>query len=637
MSRADEKTAARLQIGDLLLDTEQRLLFRGAERIRLPKLSYALLLCLVRRAPGIVSNEELLQEVWGDVVVGEETVKRRVSVLRQALGDDSEDPTYIEANRGVGYRLIPAVIPAVDDVRSRNRPRPWYFMLIAAALLIAASVLFYPNLIPQGSDESPVTGNMPSIAVLAFENFSPDPDDAYFAEGVSEEILQILAQIDGLRVASRTSAFSFRDSGLRISEIARELGVDYVLEGSVRKQRNDVRITAQLIDARSDAHLWSESYQHELADIFAVQQEIAHSIARTLPELLGVSRIDEYELTTNLQAYELFLRGRQLFHERGPALDKAIERLRAATELDPQFAEAWTYLGATAQIEWGYDTATPLDVANTIADAASRRALELDPEQGLALAVRAEMAADRGNWIEAFDLHGQAVNVAPNDSTVRMWFGQINYLFGYLDDARSELEAAHEVDPFVGIINGALGLTHLAAGDTSIADRYFERAEELGWEHHAESKVNYQLLTGEPEAAVAYYRTFFTRTDDPEWLASWKKVAAAWRDSDAAGALVSSGDELRGPRNFTRLTLLLMLDEKDAFFADLAEIVPADPRWRYRMRPVWLQGNRGYVEDPRFLKIMEGAGVTDLWKRDGYPDGCQLARQRLDCSERWPR
>ena len=166
------------------------------------------------------------------------------------------------------------------------------------------------------SQESQAGVGVGSIAVLAFTNMSPDPENAYFAEGISEEILNILADIEELHVASRTSAFSFRGSNTPIPEIAEALDVAHVLEGSVRKQGNRVRITAQLIRADTDGHVWSETFDRELVDIFEVQEEIAQSITDALGEVLGTRQVSVTAPTSDLDAYERFLRGRARFHQR---------------------------------------------------------------------------------------------------------------------------------------------------------------------------------------------------------------------------------------------------------------------------------------------------------------------------------
>jgi TolB-like protein len=231
--------------------------------------------------------------------------------------------------------------------------------LIGVAIVIALVVwqkLDAPNRPqPEVAQKITVTESAPSVAVLAFENMSPDPANEFFAEGISEEILNVLAGIDGLKVASRTSAFSFANSDAPIPEIARKLSVNHVLEGSVRKQGMRVRITAQLIDASNDRHLWSDTYDRELDDIFVVQEEIAQAISEALLGALGMEQVSVDASTNDLVAYELFLSGRRSFYRRGTEeLERSIVDLSAAVARDPEFADAWSFRAAAQHTSTGY-------------------------------------------------------------------------------------------------------------------------------------------------------------------------------------------------------------------------------------------------------------------------------------------
>jgi TolB-like protein len=239
--------------------------------------------------------------------------------------------------------------------------------------------------VPTTADPAAATGPAPeSIAVLPFVNMSSDPEQEYFADGISEELLNLLAQIPDLQVTSRSSAFSFKDKDLEIPEIATQLNVAHVLEGSVRKSGEQVRITAQLIDARSDKHLWSKSWDRTLDDIFAVQDEIAAEVAEQLQvELLGVKPVVR---SVDPEAYALFLQARQLayqFTEEG--LDRSNELYRAALEIDPDYAAAWAGLSANYGNQAAYGLG-PLEESNRLAREAANRALEINPEFAPALA-----------------------------------------------------------------------------------------------------------------------------------------------------------------------------------------------------------------------------------------------------------
>ena len=228
----------RYRFGDLTLDEGRRRVSRGRTTIELGKLTYEMLRVLVKAAPNVLTHDEFAEGVWASRLVTPETVTQRVKLLRDALGDDARSPRYIGLVRGQGYRLLPHV--RVMDAVEHGRQ---------------------------------------FVAVLPFENLSRDPEDGYFAVGVHEEILTQLARVPDLQVLARTSVRWYEDVRRPITEIAAELGVGSVMEGSIRYEENRVRITAQLIDGASGAHLWAESFEHERSDSFAIQDDVADRIS----------------------------------------------------------------------------------------------------------------------------------------------------------------------------------------------------------------------------------------------------------------------------------------------------------------------------------------------------------------------
>jgi len=496
----------------------------------------------------------------------------------------------------------------------------------------------------QTSPAAPTAPQYPpnSIAVLAFVNMSSDPEQEYFSDGISEELLNVLAGVPGLQVISRSSAFSFKGKDMKIADIARELNVALVLEGSVRKAGNQVRITAQLIEAETDMHLWSNSYDRELSDIFTVQEEIAQSIVTAMQGVLGIRTVNIDRPTEDLEAYQLFLLGRQLFYKRIGTLDAAIATLQTAVDRDPAFVEAWAFLAAAGTVAPGYKTAISTENAIKIAEEASSRALELDPNMGLAIAVQAELASDVYRDLDkAFKLHHRAVNADPNDSTVRQWVGQFSFNFGYLSDALIHLERAYEFDPLVGIINGVLGMVYLTAGQEALAPPLLAKAEELGWKSHSAVLAAHLMLSAAHESAIAHLAIDYADDKDPDVLRTSYLLAEVDRDGDPAslGALLAHLDAHPMPGRNLGLYSLLALELKDQFFEHFSRRVAETPRWRYLMRIIWLPVYHTYVEDPRFFAIMKEASTVTLWEQRGYPDGCvrvnDPAGDHLDCTERY--
>ncbi len=273
-----------------------------------------------------------------------------------------------------------------------------------------------------GDDKTPLQEDAPpsdpSIAVLPFTDMSPEQDQGYFSDGISEELLNVLVKVKGLKVASRTSSFTYKGSNQSLAEIASELKVDHVLEGSVRKADNRIRITAQLIDASTDRHLWSESFDRELVDIFTIQDEIANAIVGALRTELGIleaSPVIEVKADTdNLDAYELYLKARSLFLAR-EQLEVSISLFEQAVAIDPGFARAWEGLAAVYSVvtSWGIYGRD----WNSLAMDAAQKALAIDPGLSTPWAVMGQLATDNHDYISSMDNLDKAIALDPDNAT----------------------------------------------------------------------------------------------------------------------------------------------------------------------------------------------------------------------------
>jgi len=318
-----------------------------------------------------------------------------------------------------------------------------------------------------------VAEEIPSVAVLPFQNLSADPDSEFFSDGLAEEILNALAQIDGLRVAARTSAFSFKGKVTDIAEIGARLKVATVLEGSVRRAANRVRVTVQLVDVATGFQRWSERYDRQMADIFDVQDEIARAIAEKLKVTLkgGESARLVKRATENLQAYELYLRGRALLIKRGKTVVEATECFQRAVELDPGFAAAWAGL-ADAYTVAGYFSMAPPGQTMPKAFTAARRSIRLDPNlaegycalgAGLLLWERDYAAADR-----AFR---HCIELNPQYTQGRAWHSVFNlqWVQGRMEEGLAEARRAVEGDPLSAYIASILAIALVTTGQTTEA------------------------------------------------------------------------------------------------------------------------------------------------------------------------
>ena len=495
------------------------------------------------------------------------------------------------------------------------------------------------------SDRAPVSVSADaSVAVLAFENMSPDPENAYFAEGISEEILNVLAAVDGLRVASRTSAFSFANSDTPIPEIASQLDVAHVLEGSVRKQGMRVRITAQLIDATTDTHLWSDTYDRDLDDIFAVQEEIAIAISDALMGALGMEQVVVAAPTNDMAAYELFLRGRQQFYARGfDPLESSIADLEAAVARDPEFAEAWSFLAASLRTITGYTKMEAVEAEDfrRRSVVATERALELDPGQALAVAVQGQNTVEIDR-VKALQLLIRAFEMAPDDAGILMWAGDELYTAGaYLDEALPLLERAYRLDPLSGINNGVLGIAYLATGQRELGYQHIRKATELGWPYAIESMVLDLLWRGENAAAIEMARKQWPADDsnltDDDKMA-WEIAYRVLRHevtSDELPELIAGNDFFAGDIGWDVILYRYFGDYDHMFDAWLA----IESNYDFLFRVIYIPGGRTVMEHPRMIEVAEKQKLFPLWESKGYPFGCKRVQDEigdhLSCPN-WP-
>jgi TolB-like protein/DNA-binding winged helix-turn-helix (wHTH) protein/Flp pilus assembly protein TadD len=460
-------------------------------RIRVQQQPLKLLEILLERPGEVVTREELRSRVWSDESFGDfdQAVNIAIGKLRNALGDSAENPRFIETLPKRGYRFIADVSvvdadarpkrpesaagdlpaqerktepgPKVQDaglaVAPQRRLRLALRLIIASALVVSLPIIVVVLFRSRGRAPTGIR----SLAVLPLENLSADASQNYFADGMTDKLITDLAQISALRVISRTSVMVYKGARKPLPQIARELNVDAVVEGTVLRSGDQVRITAQLIEASTDKHLWSQSYEGELRDSLALQNTVARAIAEQIR--INLTPREQAALknvkVVNPQAYESFLKGRYFWNKRtADGLKVALAYFNQAIEEDPKYAEAYSGLADTYALlgDWQYAVMTPKE-AFPKAKAAAIKALELDNTLGEAHNSLA-FVLDGFDW--DFDSAGKefrrAIELNPGYATAHHWYAWHLSLLGRYDEAIPEMRKALNLDPLSLIINADL-------------------------------------------------------------------------------------------------------------------------------------------------------------------------------------
>jgi TolB-like protein/Flp pilus assembly protein TadD len=384
-----------------------------------------------------------------------------------------------------GIRLESEVAP--NQSITRRTGRKIIGITIVLAVLAAGLMLFKIMRSPPSAVATKIAAPVAepienkSIAVLPFDNLSHDPENAYFSEGIQEEILTRLAKIGDFKVVSRTSTEKYKSSPENLREIARQLGVAHILKGSVQKTTDQVRVNVQLINALNDAHLWAETYDRKLTDIFAVESEIAKAVAENLQAKLNgrAEKVLAARPTENPQAHELYLKGRYFWNKRTTQnLEKAIGFFQQAIDLDPNYALAYAGLGDAHSIVPIYAGTPPKDDVPK-ALAAARKAVEIDDSLAEAHTSLANALVMNLPLATAEPEFRRAIELNPNYATAHQWFGECLFGEGRYPEALAELERAHELDPLSLIINASYGMALAGAGRTAEAIDQLHKAIDL--------------------------------------------------------------------------------------------------------------------------------------------------------------
>ena len=454
------QSAAVVHFGPFELDVRSGELRSDGRRQRLQSQPAQLLALLVGQAGELVTREQLRAQLWPDdtFVDFDHGLNNAVNRIREALGDSAVSPRYVETVPRRGYRFVAKiesrVMASPAPEVSQNAPvrletlHRQSFAWIAAVTIIFVFVAATIFVLLRNRAPSPAVG-IQAIAVLPFANLSADPSQEYFVDGVSDQLITDLARVPSLHVISRTSTLQYRGTRKTSQQIAHELGIDALIEGSVIRVGNRVRITAQLIDARRDRHLWAESYDRDLQDVLAVQSRVAIEIAqqvnaRIAPDLRRL----EGRGPVNSAAYDAYLLGRySLTRQNSDAMKQAVVAFEHAIELDPTYASAYSGLADAWSLLANYRGATPQEAFPKSEDAA-RRALQLDSSLADAHAsLGLALHHFEWDWPGAEREYKSAIQSSPSDSVAHLRYAELLSTLNRHDEAVREIARAQELDP----------------------------------------------------------------------------------------------------------------------------------------------------------------------------------------------
>ena len=611
------------------------------------------LVCLALHAGEVVTRDQFVAHVWQGHLVSDEVLSRCISLLRTRLGDNPREPRFIQTVPKIGYRLIAQMaahgqaVPseaagteatfdeaaiAGEAVAVARRPRTAALAAIIVLVVLAGVAVWL--LMPWFVADDPVV-NGSSIVVLPFINQSDDRGNEYFSDGLTEELIDRLARVQGLQVVASTSAFAFKDHREDVRDIAQRLGVIYVLEGTVRKEDDRVRITAKLVEAGRGFRVWSERYDSKLSDIFAVQDQIANGIVAELrPRLAGSAAPERPARPTDVMpAYELLLQGRYHLKRREEApIRRSIELFHQAIELDPGFGDAYRELARSYALLPNYSGENAENMF-ALAAATIERGIVSDPLLAeKAHDVRGFLHLSKWEWIEAEEDFQLAMAVSPNDPTVQQWYSQHLAATGKTQESLQYILEAKKLDVLSPVVNQRLAVAYLWVNENELARQQFELADELGMGARANPDVYAVLLfrQGEYDRArdvLIDLQNLYGMT--AEWV---EPFVAALRNPDARlaarDALDRAAQEHSIPRRLLFGTLIYLGDADAAMeiaFELLADPVDFDVEFLFTQETAQLRRH------PRFGELLAAIGLDRYWDRYGWPAMCERRDHLIEC------
>jgi TolB-like protein len=614
------------------LDLQQRLLTASTDNqpIALPPKAFETLLYFVERRGELLEKTAVMKAVWPNIIVEENSLNQNISVIRRALGESPGEHRFIVTEPGRGYRFV------------------------APVTVVAAAAPRTPAASPVAETAASPAHSAPvkSVAVMPFACFSGDPEKEYFGDGMAEEIIHLLARLPGLKVPARTSSFAYKGRNADVRQIARDLDVATVLEGSVRSAGDRIRVTAQLVDGRSGFHLWSHSFDRKFEDIFRLQDELAGAILRALEvNLVGESPTAALPAppTSSIEAYQLYLQGRALVDRANPeSFLSAIRCFEQAIAIDPTFARAYGDL-SSVQLSFAASTgATPDDLLSA-AERCAQKSLELDPAYAQAYASLGTLSAYRARWLDA-ELHfRKALLLDPMEPAQHSWNGALLApATGRLQAALRSAQESYRLSPATAPSAMVVAAANVYLGRDADVLKYMQLAVDLGMPRSFPPlpflDAAFAMNAGLNAEAARYMRAVLA----PEILeaggaAIVDSIYAAAGAADKQVAIDALQTLRAGPARvamtrpimmmlatnwYTRLGALdLAFEVANTTLDELEEtgvLVGAIHVGAY-----WLPEMRPFRRDPRFQVFVRRLGLMEYWKQFGPPDEGDLKNGEL--------
>lgn len=598
---------------------------RDGETVRIKPKPMAVLVRLSRSAGEAVTRDELFEAVWPGAVISDATLSQCIVELRQAFGETAKEARVIETIPKVGFRLVPevtllddgaagpggALVPPAEREDDPRVAKPGILASIVIMAIFFAVLLYF-----QDDDGGPQKG-FPAVAVLPFVDMSPDQDQGHFADGLTEELINQLAQIDSLAVTGRTSSFQYKGRNQDLREVGATLGVTHVLEGSIRKSADGLRVTAQLIEVEDGFHAWSETFDRPLDDFIQIQEEIATSVATALKIKLNVAPRGSPHGTTSLEAYELALRAME--HHKGEHMEvmrKREEYLLRATEIDPEYAFAWAFLArlyivGNEKSAWNWRDQS---------EAWLSRALELDPDSPWVLESAAYVYVAMERWGDA-------------EQTIRK-----------LDELNNTNVGAPQLEL---LVKSGRAKESLALGERAIRRDPLSRHFQTYLQHA-------YAMNGRVDEALELSESFYLHERDMVTVIEGMVTAFSHDNPHALTSWLERIGEFPGETNMNARLAGFLPDRAAALdWLRRAEVsTPGDlyaaPAWAawlgdpelalelMRKAPdlwvFWMPHNAGVRGLPGFKQLVMEAGLVDYWREYGWGDFCRpLGEDDFEC------